>query len=276
MHKPRLTIFTIVLLCITFLGVWPLWAQEPSLRGSGLEAQGSSLRWHVLENQQVVLNAPGTGDRWLASAKPILAPKVQKEVDKGRANLGAGKFEDAQSQFEKAYKAAPGNPEVNFLLGLSFMAAGQTNQADTYLSRAYSIYPHDPRILTAIGILRTKQDQFESAVSALEAAIQLKHDMYLPHMALATVFLLDGNLDGSLSEARLALKLGKGDDTAHKAKFIVGASLAGLGKTSEAVKPLQEFIEDFPDDPVVPTAKKIMTAIQATPSQTMLTGPDGP
>ncbi|HWF37664.1 MAG TPA: tetratricopeptide repeat protein [Candidatus Acidoferrales bacterium] len=191
----------------------------------------------------------------------MLAPKLQKELDQGKSALLSSKFEKASSDFQRAYQAAPGNPQVNFLLGVSFMALNNLRQADTYLGQAYSIYPRDPATLTAIGILRVKQSNFASAISSLKAAIGLNRKIYLPHLVLAGALLAENEFSESLQEARIAL--GQGKRQASEANFIVGEALARMGQNHAALKPLQEFVKDCPNDPAVTDARKLMGALVA-------------
>jgi len=51
----------------------------------------------------------------------VLAPKAKKAVAKGIEDLRAGKFQDAQKEFEAAYKLAPGDPDVNYYLGYTLL-----------------------------------------------------------------------------------------------------------------------------------------------------------
>lgn len=245
-------------LAITFSAIAAAFSVAPVVRAQQQSTAALPPPSVMLEGPPVVFDQPGLSvvD---SPETPLLAPKVQKEVDKGKAALIADKLENAQSLFQKAYEAAPGNPQVNFLLGVTFMAMNNLNQADTYLSRSYSIYPQDPATLIAVGILRVKQSKFESAISALKAAIGLNHQLYLAHLILARAFLAENKFADSLTEAREALKQGKRD--AAEAKFFVGASLANLGRKEEALTSLQQFVKESPDDPAVKDAKELMTVL---------------
>lgn len=243
-------------LIVTALALTGCILVTPLLRAQQPDPQ--SLRWILIDGPPVVVQGPGVGPTFNTD-KPLLAPKIQKEVDKGKKALVSDKFASAQSLFQKAYNAAPGNPQVNFLLGISFMALDKLNEADTYLSRARSIYPQDPATLTAVGMLRIKQTKFDSAVSVLKAAIGLNHQLYLAHLVLASAFLAENKFADSLTEAREALKQGKRE--AVEAEFIAGASLAGLGRTEAALTSLKQFVRESPDDPAVTDAKQIMATL---------------
>jgi len=245
------------LIVIALLTAWAMFAEVRATKAQTPSIPRHSVDWFNLPGAVTV--APGNSANHSEAGKPILATKVSKEVDKGRANLLAGQFDAARSEFEAAYKAAPGNPDVNYFLGLAFMAEKQFDRADTYLGRAYSIYPRDPLTPTAIGILRAMQSRFEDAISLLEAAIQLDKQMYLPHLILGEVFLAQKKFDDALTEGRIALKENKQDS---RSKLVIGTALAALGQTKEAIKALQEFIDESPDDTTVKGVKQLMTMLQ--------------
>ncbi len=71
----------------------------------------------------------------------ILAPRAQKEVAKGLQDIQSNKIASAQKHFDKALKMAPGNPYVNYLLGMSYLLAKQLTAARPYLEESVSVDP---------------------------------------------------------------------------------------------------------------------------------------
>lgn len=87
----------------------------------------------------------------------LLAPKARKEVQRGLAALNSGNINDAQKHFEAAFKLAPANADLDYLLGFLFVEKKDAESAQTYLAKAISIDPHHVRALTAMGQLRMQQ-----------------------------------------------------------------------------------------------------------------------
>lgn len=230
----------------------------PIVTGTAMAQASSSLM--TMTGPPVVVDGLGYGENTFSqSDKPLLAPKVQEQVDEGEKALVSARYEDAQSEFQQAYRLAPGNPEVNFLIGVTSMALNDLTQADTYLSRAGSLDPRNPATLTALGILRLKQSNLSAAIGTLEAAISLNQKTYLPHLALARAFLAEHKFSESLKEAQRALRWGRG--SANHAKFILAKALAGLGRNQEALRPLQEFVRECPNDPRVKDARQLIAQL---------------
>jgi tetratricopeptide (TPR) repeat protein len=69
----------------------------------------------------------------------VLAPKARKEVEKGMAALRQGDLAEAQKNLEEAYKLAPANADVNYLLGVLYVRRKDAARAQVYLNRAISL-----------------------------------------------------------------------------------------------------------------------------------------
>jgi len=102
-----------------------------------------------------------------AVAQPgqILAPNERKETERGIAALKSGNPKESEKRLEKAYKLAPRNADVSYLLGILYAQEKDTVQARTYLTRAVSTDSRHVRALTMLGQLRLEQGDAAGAIS---------------------------------------------------------------------------------------------------------------
>lgn len=193
----------------------------------------------------------------------ILAPKAKKEVEDGMAAMHAGKYPEAQEHLEAAYKLAPGNPDVNDTLGELFLLTKDFDKSQDYLQRAASIDPENVNALVDMGQLRIQQRNFTAAQVPLEKVISFAPQYFFAHWLLGTCYLQSGAYEKARVEAAAAIKAGKG--VANDGQFLMGQSLAALGRNADAVAALQLFIRQLPKDPYVASAQTLIARLQANP-----------
>ena len=191
----------------------------------------------------------------------VLAPKAKQDLEEGITAMRAGKYEDAQKHLEAAYTLAPGNPDVNDILGKFFLLTKDLPKAQLYLDRAKSLDPSDISALMDSGQLRIQQRDFAGARPLLEKATTLAPQNESAHWLLGVAYLDLQDYEKSRAEADAALKLSKAP--ANKAQYLLGASLAGLGRNAEAIVALQAFVEASPNDSYAPSAQKLLARLQS-------------
>jgi tetratricopeptide (TPR) repeat protein len=219
---------------------------------------GSSSVWIRLEAESgVAPSANGPGGH-------VLAPKAQKVAAKGLEDLRAGKFQEAQKQFEAAYKLAPGDPDVNYLLGYTLLQEKDLEGAQTYLQRATSIEPHHISALVALGQLRLQQGNLSAAMATLEQAVSLDAENWMAYWSLASAYLRDQQYEKARLNADAAIKYGKG--AANGAEIIVGESWAASGEKDKAIEALESFLRDAPGNPAAPNAQAMIAKLKAEES----------
>jgi tetratricopeptide (TPR) repeat protein len=82
---------------------------------------------------------------------PLLAPKAQKELQKGLAELRAGRDDEARKHLLNALRLAPANPDVNYLLGVLAAKSGDNSAATQYWEKGLSQFPNHVYCLLALG-----------------------------------------------------------------------------------------------------------------------------
>lgn len=207
------------------------------------------------------LEVPGTE----TETKPgqILAPKARKEVDAGMSALRDGKLGEAQKHLEAAHKLAPGNADVNYLLGVLWVQKHDLAMATQYLNRAISLDSRHAGALTELGHVLLLQRDFGGATAVLEPAVSLDPKQWRGHWLLADAYLEQRQFEKSCREATLAIEDGK--SAAVAARLTLGEGLAGLGRNAEAVHALQSFLQDDPKSESAPTARALIAKLEGIP-----------
>lgn len=193
----------------------------------------------------------------------VLAPKAKKELDAGMVAMRAGKYDDAQKHLEAAYKLAPGSPDVNDLLGELFLLKKDYPKSQDYLAQALSIDPQHISALTDMGELRVQQGDYVAAQVPLERSIELFPQNWFAHWMLGVAYLRVNENEKARLEALAAIKTGKG--AANAAGYLLGESLAALGRNAEAVRALQAFLVSSPKNSFAPSAQALIAKLQSPP-----------
>jgi tetratricopeptide (TPR) repeat protein len=194
-----------------------------------------------------------------ASAAPILAPNARKEVQKGLEAFEKSNLVLARKHFENALAMAPGNPDVQFLMGALEAQEKNFAAADQHLEKAIQIYPNHARSLQLLGELYNQQDRGKDAVPLLEKAVALQDGSWRSHWALGVAYLKTNEPRKALQQADRAITLGKG--AAGVAHLLEAQALIDLRQFDAAETSLQAFIRDDPANPYSPKARAALDLV---------------
>jgi len=176
----------------------------------------------------------------------VLAPKPAKEIQHALKDLQSGRIASARKHAEKALKLAPGNPYVQYVMGMTFMLSHQFAQAKPYLEHSVSIDPQEAPSLTALGTARLQLGDARGAAEVLQKAIQLDAKSWKAEWLLASADLGVKKYADARDHAEHALKLGKQE--ARPVQLILGKALAELGEREEAARAFETFAKQFPSN----------------------------
>src|SRR5271170_3766899 len=191
----------------------------------------------------------------------LLAPKARREVEKGMAALKQGDLAEAQKHLEESYKLAPGNADVNYLLGVLCVRRKDTAQAQVNLNRAISLDSRHVGALTELGQLLLQQKDFAGAAAVLEPAVSLDPKQWRGHWLLSDAYLKQQKFENARQQAALAIQESKGG--AVEARLVLGEALAGLGRKQEAIQSLELFLHGEPHSPVAPGVRELIAKLQS-------------
>jgi len=198
----------------------------------------------------------------LANAAPngaVMTPRLQAEIDKGLDKMRRHQYDAARAQFEKASKMAPGNPDIQYLLGMLEYTQEHFDAARAQFQAALSLSPSHERSLLSLGELQLRTGDAKTAAETLEKAYQINGADWRTHWLLANAYAQQKNYEKALPHATRAAELGK--DHAAPVWMLLGQILVQEEKPAEAKRAFETLIRSFPSDPAVPEAKIQLAAL---------------
>jgi tetratricopeptide (TPR) repeat protein len=190
-------------------------------------------------DQQLVFHPP--------AGQFILAPRAQKEVQDGLRDLRSNKVASAQKHFQRAIALAPGNPYVNYVMGMSYLLAKQELKAQPYLEESVSLDPNQVASLLALGTVRFDQSNYAGAIDVLTKGVKLDPDSWKSQWLLAASYLKERDFLEARDHAEKALVAGKQE--AEGAKLVLAEAAAGVGDQAGAFEMVYSFLSDHPNNP---------------------------
>jgi len=212
---------------------------------------------------------PSAVDLSVQGAKQMPS-KLRKDLVRGAAALRSGNVLDAKKHLDDAYKSAPNNSEVNFLLGYWYFEKSNSEQgevyvqdldrAESYLANASTLDAHNGQALTLLGRARLQRGDFPSARTTLEQAVAADSGNWMAHFLLGHAYLKLNESELARQQAVLAVEKGRGAGNA--AQLVLGEALANLGRSQEAIQALQGFVRSDPTNPSAPQAQQMIADIE--------------
>ena len=200
----------------------------------------------------------------------LLPSHARKNARRGVVALKSGKWNEADKNLEAAYKLAPDNPDLNFLLGYVSYQKKDYGRASGYLGTATTLSPHNVQALTLLGRVGLEQADYGRAVSSLERAIMADSDYWVAHDLLAASYLKERKFDQARDQAQIAIEKGKSNATASQ--LVLGQALVNLGQKQEGIQTLKNFVQAVPDNPSVPRVKELITRLEAPDTASSMPG----
>src|SRR5271157_2369343 len=193
-------------------------------------------------------------------AQPILAPNARKLLEKGLEAFRAKDFAQARKHFEKAQAMAPGNPDVQFLMGVLELQEKNVAAAEEHLEKAIQIFPNHIRSLETLGEIYCSQGKVKEALPLLEKGVSLEEGSWRAHWKLGQAYLEASVPKKALEQAERAIGLGKSE--AGSAHILKAEALADLGDREEAEKTLDRFLLEQPNDPTSAKARALQSQLK--------------
>lgn len=216
----------------------------------GNEEADASVTLEVAPDPSTDVGAMGT----------FLAPKAQKELTEGLAAIPKKKYAQAQKQLDAVYQLAPGDANVNSALGELYLAQQKLPEAEHYIDRATSLGPDNPFALIEAGELRIMQHNPAAAEAPLEHVVDIQPRSKFAHWLLGITYLDLGLYEKCRNEAVTVIKINR--STATDGAYLLGQSLAALGRTAEALATLKKFVHEVPHDGYTADAKNLISKLQ--------------
>jgi tetratricopeptide (TPR) repeat protein len=201
-----------------------------------------------------------------------MSPKARKEMKQAIAALKANNLRDAERHLQKTRQLAPTSGQLDFLFGYLYFQKQEYDQSVQYLEASLSKQSENASALLLLGRANLERKSYAAAQAPLEKVATLQPDAWLPHSLLADVHLYQGNNEGALAEANLAIE--KGGNRATSARVVLGEALLHQGNDEAALRAFDQFLHDAPDNPLAPDVHKLVNEIRAEPpAQTVASTP---
>ena len=194
-----------------------------------------------------------------------MSSKARKDTKHGISALKSGNLNAAEKWLDAAYKAAPSNSDLNFLLGYLYYEKKDLAHAQVYLGNATVLNPHDAQALTLMGRLGLQQADYGSATSFLRRAVDADSEYWMAHHFLGDAYLKQHDYQNARDQAQQAID--KAKMKANPAQLVLGQALINLGQQPEGIQALKSFLEDSPKSPVAPQVRNLVTELESRDSR---------
>ncbi|HKW87467.1 MAG TPA: tetratricopeptide repeat protein [Candidatus Acidoferrales bacterium] len=216
----------------------------------------------------IYLTSEGSSDDGLApSSGVVLAPRAEKEVQHALKDIQSNNFSSAQKHASKALEMAPGNPYVNYLLGMCYLRMNKLPEAKTNLEKSVSLDPKQAPPLQALGMLRYREGDYAGASQILEQAVQLDPNAWRAEWMLASSYVHQEDYQKARVAAEKAIKAGK--ENAAPVQLLLGEALAGVGEREKAIAAFEEYLKRYPKDPSNGQIRSWISDLSKPPAQTL-------
>ncbi|HKW57956.1 MAG TPA: tetratricopeptide repeat protein [Candidatus Acidoferrum sp.] len=197
-----------------------------------------------------------------AGAKGIvMTPRLQEQIDKGLDKLRRKQFEEATKQFLKAAKMAPGNPDVDYLLGMVEYLQEHWEAARARFQAALALYPSHERSLLALGELQLRTGDPAGAAQTLEKVYLVNGADWRTHLLLANAYEQQKRYDQALPHALKVVELAK--EEAAPGWLLLGEIYLAQQKRDGAKHAFETVLRSFPKDAAAREARSQLVAMNA-------------
>ena len=197
-------------------------------------------------------------------ASGLMPAKARKEAKRAVSLLKSGNLNNAEKRLKTAYLLAPSNADLNFLLGYLYFQKNAYAQAGTYLGTAANLSPHSAQTLTLLGRTKLALQNYPEAESALEQAILVDSEEWLPHDLLASTYLHQREYSNARDEAQIAVAKSAraGKNASGASELTLGQALIGLGQKDEGIEALRVFLKDSPAENMVEPVRALIKKVE--------------
>ncbi|HET8760291.1 MAG TPA: tetratricopeptide repeat protein [Nitrospiria bacterium] len=165
---------------------------------------------------------------------------------RGLQSLNAGRFDDAERDFQTTLRLVPGSSEAHKNLGLVYAEAGDLDRAVREMNAALALSPGSPGILVELGFVYERAKDWASAKQAYEQVLQSSPSEVLALKGLARAAEREQRFDEAAPRYRAALAVDPRDDHAW---LSLGAVLVRLERWSEARDAFTAVLSRHPGNP---------------------------
>lgn len=144
---------------------------------------------------------------WYKEALAANGKDARPHFSLGLAYYEAGRFADAQREFEAVLELDPGYIGARENLALTYLAQGDRDRAFEEYGRALQGAPGDMGLRVAFGDLCLERGQYEEAIDQYSQVVNALPTYAVGHYKLATAYYRAGRVDEAIAEHKETTRL---------------------------------------------------------------------
>jgi tetratricopeptide (TPR) repeat protein len=203
---------------------------------------------------------------------PLLAPDVQKELEKGITALKASRLDAAQKSLKFVLKKSPNHPVALYVMGLSADKRGNIAEAQQYWEKSLSFDPTQQVAVYALGQSYLSEGNYTKADELGRRLLQLNPNSWKAHNLVASAAFRQAKYGEAVSHAERAWELGGQD--AGNISIVLAQALAVQDRKAEAIEALKRYLAAKSDEKHAETAQQLLTRLESNADRFVIAGSD--
>jgi tetratricopeptide (TPR) repeat protein len=202
-----------------------------------------------LLKEAISLHQAGKLDQAIEDYRQVLQQypdMAEVRSDLGAALAGAGRYEEAIGEYQRALAVKP-FPQVRLNLALAYYKSGQLTEAARELERVHRELPSEPRPAMLLADCYLRLGENKKVIELLKPLEQANRDDLAVVYMLGTALVRDGQT--GLGQTLVDRILKNGDSA--EARLLLGTTKLGASDFSGALADLQKAVELDPELPDV-------------------------
>ena len=177
----------------------------------------------------------------------VLLQSAEAYNIRGGAELDAGHWQAAASDFRKGLELDPNDPSLRHRLGTALYQMGDVSGAREQFERVLRTSPDYTQSRYSLGVLLSEAGRYPEAIEHFASALQREPDFVDARIQMAEALARTSRPEEALAEYARALAL---DPTNSDAAFGRAMALIRLHRYAEARDRLTEVLDAHPDEPL--------------------------
>ena len=134
--------------------------------------------------------------------------EAQASIDKGKAYLDNGKFDEAIAEFIRLAQLHPDNAFIYSYLGIAYQKKGDFDNAITNYSKSIQFYPKDYTVYSLRGNAYLKKSNYDQAIADFNKYLQMEAKDGNVYFARAIAYFYKKEYDKAWDDVHKAQALG--------------------------------------------------------------------
>ncbi|MGH9532912.1 MAG: tetratricopeptide repeat protein [Terriglobales bacterium] len=190
--------------------------------------------------------------------------EVRKEYQKGLKAEQKGKHDEAIDHYRKAISLAPEFYPARNNLGSLLITRAEYPLAQAEFEAVILINQNDAAAYLNLGNVFLLTKRYDDALGPIQEGLRKQPDHPFGHFLLGTLYGRMGRFPECEHSLREALRL---DPTMSKPHLELVNLYLHQQRTADAITELRQFMEVFPQDPLLPRVKEVLARLEGPSAQ---------